>query len=180
MRYGSREWFVRTPDEARKERRRRKLAEVAGLTILEPATEEEVAVLWMTMREEEKREALDAGGDAATHRKAVFSAERTFAVYHGDVMLAIATVYALPKGGHGLSMERTVAALERGHRFTWLRAYGPLAEWICGEYPDGLLTMTPKDLPRALAVYRHCGARVVGETTFGGREWFVLKIGEED
>ena len=177
MRYGSREWFVRTPDEARKERRGRKRTEVAGLDVLEPAIEEEVAVLWDRMREEEKREALDAGGDAAMHRKAVFSAERTFAVYHGDVMLAVATVYALPKGGHGLSMERTVAALERGHRFTWLRAYGPLAEWICGEYPDGLLTMTPKDLPRAPDVYRHAGAERTGETvTVGRREYWVLRM----
>ena len=216
MRYGSREWFVATPEELRAERRRRKLAEVAGLTILEPANEEEVAVLWMTMREEEKREALDAGVDAAMHRKAVFSAERTFAVYHKrgnrdrgtgirseEVdLLAIATVdkaerkvvagsrsrtvdvknsavgLGLPtRTIHFLSMERTVNALKPGHRFVWLRGYGPLGRWISGQYPDGLWTVTPTDLPRALDVYRHAGAERTGETVkVGGREYWVLKI----
>lgn len=158
----------------------RKRTEIAGLTVIEGANEEEVAYLWSHMREEERKEAEDAGGDEAAHGKAVFSAERTFAIYHGDALVAVATAYPLPKGGHGLSMERTVAALEKGHRFTWLRGYGPLSRWICGQYPDGLWTMTPVDLPRALDVYRHAGAEIVGRTTVKGREYFVLKLREED
>ena len=176
MHYGSREWFVRTPDEARRERRRRKYVEVGGLTLIEPANEEEVAYLWDHMRPEEKDEALEQGGDRAAHRKAVFGAERTIAIYHADALLAVATVFELPRGGHGLSLERTAAALEKGHSFAWLRGYAALGRWIASEYPDGVYTLTPVDLPRALDVYRHAGAEVVGRQTVGKREYFVLKV----
>ena len=54
MRYGSREWFLQTPDEARRERRRRKHFAVGGLTLIEPANEEEVAYLWDHMRPDRK------------------------------------------------------------------------------------------------------------------------------
>ena len=190
MRYGSRDWFLQTPDEAREERRRRKLDVVAGLTVLEPAIEEEVAWTWLHMRPEEKREACEAVGFAReegrgkreeeariAHFNAAKRAERSFAVYHGGSLLAIAAVGTLPDGRKFLSMERTVNALARGHRFTWLRAYGPLGRWICGEYPDGVWTVTPINLPRALDVYRHAGAERTGETvTVGGREYWVLKL----
>lgn len=200
MRYGSREWFLQTPDEARKERRRRRRVELSGLTVIESVNEEEVAWTWANMRPEEKQEACEAGGGEAAHRAAAFKAERSFAIYHGDALLAIATVEKIkgvgvgrsstmdishsivdldlrPRPIHFLSMERTVAALERGHRFTWLRAYGPLGRWIGGQYPDGLWTVTPTDLPRALDVYRHAGAERTGETVkVGGREYWVLKI----
>lgn len=178
MRYGSREWFVATPEKIRAESRRRRFAKVGGLDVLEPATEEEAAVMWAQMRGEEKREALDAGGDESSHRKAVLSAERSFAIYHGDALLAVATVDTLPDGRKFLSMERTAAALERGHRFTWLRAYGPLGLTIGSECPDGIWAVTPTDLPRALDVYRHAGARPTGETVrVGEREYWVLRIG---
>ena len=190
MRYGSGEWFLQTPDEAREERRRRKCAVVAGLTVLEPVVEEEVAWTWSHMRPEEKREAREACGFAReegrgkreeeariAHFDAAKRAERTFAVYHGDALLAIAAVCTLPNGRKFLSMERTENALKPGHRFAWIRAYGPLGKWICGEYPDGLWTMTPTDLPRAMDVYRHAGAERTGETvTVGGREYWVLRL----
>lgn len=176
MRYGSREWFVQTPDEARKERRRRKHVEVGGLALIEPANEEEVAYLWDNMRPEEKDEALEQGGDRAAHRKAIFGAKRTISVYHADKLLAVATVFELPRGGHGLSLERTTAALEPGHRFAWLRGYAALGKWIASEYPDGIYTLTPTDMPRALDVYRHAGAEVVGRQAVGKRAYWVLKV----
>ena len=82
-----------------------------------------------------------------------------------------------PRPIHFLSMERTVNALAKGHRFAWLRGYGPLGKWISAAYPSGLWTVTPTDLPRALDVYRHAGAERTGETVkVGGREYWVLKI----
>ena len=152
----------------------RKRYEIAGLVVMEPVLGEEVAWTWANMRPEEKGEAV--GGEAA-HRAAAFSAERSFAIYHGDALLAIAIVETLPDGRKFLSMERTVNALAKGHRFAWLRGYGPLGKWIAGQYPDGLWTVTPTDLPRALDVYRHAGAERTGETVkVGGREYWVLKI----
>ena len=111
------------------------------------------------------------------HAEAAKKAERSFAIYHGDAILAIATVETLPDGRKFLSMERTVNALANGHRFAWLRGYGPLGRWIVGQYPDGLWTVTPTDLPRALDVYRHAGAERTGETVkVGGLEYWVLRI----
>ena len=177
MRYGSREWFLQTPDDARKERCRRKRVELSGLTVIESVNDEEVAWTWANMRQEEKQEAEEAGGGEAAHRAAAFKAERSFAIYHGYALLAIATVETMPDGRKFLSMERTVNALAKGHRFAWLRGYGPLGRWISGQYPDGLWTVTPTDLPRALDVYRHAGAERTGETVkVGGREYWVLKI----
>ena len=151
--------------------------EIAGLVVMEPVLGDEVAWTWANMRPEEKGEAEEAGGGEAAHRAAAFKAERSFAIYHGDALLAIATVETMPDGRKFLSMERTVNALTKWHRFAWLRAYGPLGKWICGEYPDGLWTVTPTDLPRALDVYRHAGAEQTGETVkVGGREYWVLKI----
>ena len=168
---------MQTPGEARKERHHRKHVEVAGLMVIEGVIEEEVAWTWSHMRPEEKREAEEAGGGEDGHRKAALGAERTFAVYHGDALLAIAAVCTLPNGRKFLSMERTTNALKPGHRFAWIRAYGSLGKWICGEYPDGLWTVTPTDLPRALDVYRHAGAEPTGETvTVGGREYWVLRL----
>jgi len=148
------------------------ISNVAGLELVEPAREEDVSYLWGHMRDEERGEAMDAGGSEELHRTAILGAERSISVFHRGVLLAIATTFTLPSGETGLSMERTVHALEPGHRFTWLRAYGRLAEWIGPCY-----TLTPTNLPRALDVYRHAGATVVGTTTVGGREYWVLKIG---
>ena len=180
---------------------------------MEPVLGEEVAWTWANMRPEEKQEACEAAGFASeelrvkseecarnAHAAAAERAERSFAIYHGDALLAIATVDKIegvgvgrrstmdvnnstadldlgPRPVHFLSMERTVNALAKGHRFAWLRAYGPLGKWIGGQYPDGLWTVTPTDLPRALDVYRHAGAELTGETVnVGGREYWVLKI----
>ena len=200
MRYGSREWFLQTPDDARKERCRRKRVELSGLTVIESVNDEEVAWTWANMRQEEKQEAEEAGGGEAAHRAAAFKAERSFAIYHGDARLAIATVEKIegvgvgrrstmdishstvdldlrPRPIHFLSMERTTNALAKGHRFTWLRGYGPLGRWIARQYPDGIWTVTPADLPRALDVYRHAGAERTGGTVkVGCREYWVLKI----
>ena len=155
----------------------RKRYEIAGLVVMEPVLDDEVAWTWENMRLEEKQEAVEAGGGEAAHRAAAFKAERSFAIYHGDALLAIATVETMPDGRKFLSMERTVNALAKGHRFAWLRGYGQLGKWICGEYPDGLRTVTPTDLPRALDVYRHAGAERTGETVkVGGREYWVLKM----
>ena len=172
----------------------RKRYEIAGLVVMEPVLGEEVAWTWANMRPEEKGEAV--GGEAA-HRAAAELAERTIAIYHGDALLAIATVDQVkvrgegeqgkenstvhlepsPSPKHFLSMERTVNALAKGHRFAWLRAYGPLGRWISAAYPSGLWTVTPTDLPRALDVYRHAGAERTGETVkVGGREYWVLKM----
>ena len=152
----------------------RKRYEIAGLVVMEPVLGEEVAWTWANMRPEEKGE--DVGGETA-HREAAERAERSFAIYHGDALLAIATVETMPDGRKFLSMERTVNALAKGHRFAWLRAYGPLGRWIGGQYPDGLWTVTPTDLPRALDVYRHAGSERTGETVkVGGREYWVLKL----
>ncbi len=129
------------------------------------------------MREEERKEAEEAGGDETAHRAAAFGAERSFAIYHGDALLAIATVETVPDGRKFLSMERTVNALKPGHRFAWLRGYGPLGRWIAGQYPDGLWTVTPADRPRVFDVDRHAGAERTGETVkVGGREYWVLRI----
>ena len=168
----------------------RKSTEIAGLVVMEPVLGEEVAWTWENMRPEEKREAREAVGFASeelrvkseecarvAHAEAAKKAERSFAIYHGDALLAIATVETMPDGRKFLSMERTVNALAKGHRFAWLRGYGPLGRWISGQYPDGLWTVTPTDLPRALDVYRHAGAERTGETVkVGEREYWVLKI----
>ena len=188
----------------------RKRTEIAGLTVKEPVLGEEVAWTWEHMRPEEKQEAREAVGFASeelrvkseecarvAHAEAAKKAERSFAIYHGDALLAIATVDQVKVRGEGeqrkenstvhlkpspspkyfLSMERTVNALKPGHRFAWLRGYGPLGRWISWQYPDGLWTVTPTDLPRALDVYRHAGAERTGETVnVGGREYWVLKI----
>ena len=188
----------------------RKKTEIAGLVVMEPVLDEEVAWTWANMRPEEKGEACEACGFAReevrgkredvariAHAEAAKRADRSFAIYHGDALLAIATVDQVKVRGEGeqrkenstvhlepspspkyfLSMERTVNALAKGHRFAWLRSYGPLGRWIGGQYPDGLWTVTPTDLPRALDVYRHAGAERTGETVkVGGREYWVLKI----
>ena len=178
---------------------------------MEPVLGEEVAWTWANMRPEEKQEAYEAVGFAreevrgkreecarVAHAEAVKRAERSFAIYHGDALLAIATVEKIegvgrrstidannstvdldlrPRPIHFLSMERTVNALAKGHRFAWLRGYGPLGKWISAAYPSGLWTVTPTDLPRALDVYRHAGAERTGETVnVGGREYWVLRI----
>ena len=190
----------------------RKRYEIAGLVVMEPVLGEEVAWTWANMRPEEKQEACEAVGFAReevrgkreeeariAHFEAAKKAERSFAIYHGDALLAIAIVDKVEGGRlkveqrkenstvppstsnlrpvNFLSMERTVNALAKGHRFAWLRGYGPLGRWISGQYPDGLWTVTPTDLPRALDVYRHAGAERTGETVkVGGREYWVLKI----
>ena len=168
----------------------RKRYEIAGLVVMEPVLGEEVAWTWANMRPEEKQEAREAVGFASeevrakseecarnAHAEAAKRSERSFAIYHGDSLLAIATVETMPDGRKFLSMERTMNALAKGHRFAWLRGYGPLGRWIAGQYPDGLWTVTPTDLPRALDVYRHAGAERTNETvTVGGREYWVLKI----
>lgn len=155
----------------------RKKTEIAGLVVMEPVLGDEVAWTWTNMRPEEKQEAVEAGGGEAAHRAAAFKAERSFAIYHGDALLAIATVETMPDGRKFLSMERTVNALAKGHRFAWLRGYGPLGRWIAVQYTDGLWTVTPTDLPRALDVYRHAGAERTGETVkLGGREYWVLRL----
>lgn len=171
----------------------RKRTEIAGLVVMEPVLGDEVAWTWANMRPEEKQEACEAAGFAReevrgkredvariAHAEAAFKAERSFAIYHGDALLAIATVETMPDGRKFLSMERTVNALAKRHRFAWLRGYGPLGRWISWQYPDGLWTVTPTDLPRALDVYRHAGAERTGETVkVGGREYWVLKISLE-
>ena len=165
----------------------RKRCEIAGLTVFEPATRAEAGYVWDHQRKEELSEAIgwamerertfNGGIDLkAEHWSRVKGARQSFCVRHGRTVLAVATMFDLPKGGVGLTMTRTVHALEHGHRFTWLRAYGPLAKWAAREAGGAFLTMTPTDLPRALDVYRHAGAEVVGTTSYAGRDWWVLKV----
>lgn len=176
MRYGSREWFVLTPDEIRLRRKRRQHEEIAGLTAFEPADDGEAAYLWRHMRGEERQETDETGCREEDHLLAVMRAERSFAIYHDGVLLAIATVARLPDGRRLMSMERTVHALERGHRFTWLKAYGPLARTLT-ELVGDVVFVTPCDMPRALDVYRHAGAERTGETVaVGGRDYWVLRL----
>ena len=176
MHYGSREWFNLTPDEIRRRRMRRRHENIAGLTAFEPADDGEAACVWRNMRGEERLETDETGCREEDHLLAVMRAERSFAVYHGDVLLAIATVERMPDGRRLMSMERTVHALERGHRFTWLKAYGPLSRTLT-ELVGDVVFVTPCDMPRALDVYRHAGAEQTGETVkVGGREYWVLRL----
>lgn len=177
MRFGSREWFLLTPDEIRERRLRRSHEEIAGLTAYEPADEGEAAYVWAHMREEERGESRVDGFGERERLAAILTAERSFAVYHGDVLLVLAVVHRFPGGRRLLSMERTTHALERGHRFTWLRAYGPLARTLTALVGD-VFFATPTDMPRALDVYRHAGAEQTGETiVVDGRNYWLMKIG---
>lgn len=148
---------------------------------MEPVLGDEVAWTWDNMRPEEKQEneesGVEGGEPRRLHMTAAERAERSFAIYHGDALMAIATIETLPDGRKFLSMERTVNALKPGHRFAWLRAYGPLGKWVGGQYPEGLFAMTPTDLPRALDVYRNAGAEPTGETVkVGEREYWELRV----
>ena len=176
MRYGSRAWFNLTPDEIRLRRMRRQHENVSGLAVFEPADDGEASYLWRHMREEERQETDETGCREEDHLLAIMRAERSFAVYHDDALLAIATVVRMPDGRRLMSMERTVHALERGHRFTWLKAYGPLSRTLT-ELVGDVVFVTPCDMPRALDVYRHAGAEQTGETVkVGGREYWVLRL----
>lgn len=176
MRYGSREWFALTPDEIRRRRMSRRHENVAGLTAFEPVDDGEAAYVWRNMRAEERRETEEAGCREQDHLASMMQAERSFSVYHGDVLLAVATVVGLSDGRRLLSMERTVHALERGHRFTWLKAYGPLARTLT-ELVGDVVFVTPCDMPRALDVYCRTGAKLTDEkVTVGGREYWVMRI----
>lgn len=167
---------MQTPDEIRERRLRRSREEIAGLTVCEPADDGEASYVWEHMREEERGESRVDGFGERERLAAILTAERSFAVYHGEVLLALAVVHRLPCGRMFLSMERTTHALERGHRFTWLRAYGPLARTLT-ELVGDVYFATPTDMPRALDVYRHAGAEQTGETmTVDGREYWILKL----
>ena len=153
--------------------------EIAGLTVTEPVMPEEAAIAWAMMRPEERQEARDAGIGFRAHDEAIIRAERSFAIYHRDVLLALALVGRLPDGRKLLEMERTENALKPGHRFTWLRGYGPLSRFLVEKVGE-VVFVTPADLPRALDVYKHAGAERTGETLrIGGREYWVMRIRRE-
>ena len=176
VRFGSRRWFVQTPDEIRSSRFSRAHEEISGLDVFEPVTPEETALAWATMRPEERQEAREAGIGLRDQDASARRAERSFAIYHGDALMAIALVERLPDGRRFLEMERTENALKPGHRFTWLRGYGPLARKLT-ELVGEVLFVTPTDLPRALDVYRHTGAERTGSVvTVGKRTYWVMRI----
>lgn len=162
-------------------RPKRRVVYLFGMRLEEPARPKDFLLLWATMRPEERGEIEDAGCDQKQWFDAYAAARRTIAVKRGADLLAVAAVYDKPDGTRFLTYERTRHALEKGNRFSWLRGYAHLSQWLVmterEQYARGkLLTASPTDLPRALAVYRHAGASVVGETEVFGRKYWILEV----
>lgn len=188
LRYGGRGWFAAAPDDLEADRNARRHVSVAGLVLIRTVREEEAEYVWEHMRREEWEEGAEVVRDAAearaAHRRAVLSARVSYAAYHGASLLAVLTLDEKSPGKWFLTMERTVHAMEVGHRFTWLRAYGPVAKMLVrkcaaasGGGFDGIYFVTPTDMPRALDVYRHAGAARVSDVKVGSRDYWLMRIG---
>jgi len=163
------------------------------LEVITPSTVTELRYVTEHARPEEREEEADAGGTWQKRVNAMLAMRRTASVYHRGYLLALAGVTDLPQAwpdatdGKGcarlLTMERTVHALEKGHRFAWLKGYAELAKWYIetdrGAADRGpVLAVSPTNIPRALDVYRYVGARVVKTVNLNGRDYWVLRIGE--
>jgi len=163
---------------------KREIWTVGGLTVSSPATQEEFEYVGRYLREEEAGEERDTGGGRRERAAAFIRMRRTFVARHNGYVLAIAGITDTEWNGKKcryLAMERTVHALEIGHRFTWIRAYAALAKWLVetdGEngWRGPIMTLTPTDLPRALDVYKYANVENVGTVTVGRREYWILKI----
>lgn len=161
--------------------RTRRVVYLFGMRLEEPAQTHDLLSLWSSMRREERGEIEDSGCDRVQWFDAYAAARRTIAVKRGADLLAVAAVFDRPDGTRFLTYERTRHVLEKGNRFTWLRGYSHLSRWLVRTEREAgmrgqLLTASPVDLPRALAVYRHAGAAVVGETEIFGRKYWILEV----
>lgn len=161
---------------------------IGGVEVVEPATVDEIDYVFDHMRPEEFSEGEDLATTKESHRRSVLDARRSMTVKHNGVILAVACLTDVDGGDERyrvLAMSRTVHALEKGHRFTWLRAYGPLSDWLREsdvQFSDHgrLVALSPTDLPRALDVYRYAGARVHKTLNpEGHRSYWVIDLEKE-
>ena len=166
----------------------RQCVTVGGVEVVEPATAEEIDYVFDHMHPEEFSEGEDLSTTKESHRRSVLDARRSMTVKHNGAILAVACLTDVDGGDERyrvLAMSRTAHALEKGHRFTWLRAYGPLADWLResdARFSDNgrLVALSPTNLPRALDVYRYAGARVRKTINpEGHRSYWVIDLEKE-